>query len=185
MNPAHRARDGLLQGVPVDFRRIPMKSNGFLAVTLGAAFLAGACNSGVEAWDPDVPEEEDLALMDEDLASEEYALQATDPGELAVAWDEDELSMTGDELVEEGDYGTLECGMNEFVGGGSCVKNCYRSGSCGNGQPKWICQAFNYEHWRSCYWWGCNNAYWRSSGAFDGYNFCANSDPSNCPGFCN
>jgi hypothetical protein len=183
LDPVRCARDDLrCTAVPGRCkRRMLMKTNGFLVAMLGSASLVGACELGGEPWEPELSTDE-IVLADEDVSFESQAV--TDQGWLTAAWEEDEEGMLGDELVVEDDYGTLECGQAEFVGAGSCTGSCYREGSCANNQPKWKCQVFNYEHWRTCYWWGCSNSYWRSGGPFD-YTFCANSNPANCPGFCN
>lgn len=159
-----------------------MRNYLYWTTSLAMLCLASACVAENDdltsntAWsaadDPEVIAVEEVAAGKPDLANNPLLL--------------------GDE--QKGDDGEeiLECGMNTFIGKGSCTKSCYRDGSCDASQgykPRYRCQVFNYEHWKNCYPAGSStctseNRYWRAEGPFN-YTFCANSDPSNCPGFCN
>jgi hypothetical protein len=44
------------------------------------------------------------------------------------------------------------------------------------------CNVFNYEHWINYV--GDPGVYLRTQGPFY-YEYCANTNPRNCPGFCN
>ena len=77
--------------------------------------------------------------------------------------------------------GTIGCNKSDYVGAGSCVQSCTKIGTCVSGAFKWSCSAYNYEHWKGL---AGENNYFQTSGPI-ARQFCQNTNPVNCPGFCN
>lgn len=86
----------------------------------------------------------------------------------------------------QGEVGAQACGRNYLSGRGSCRDYCWRNSSqdyrCGSGLVFYGCNVFNYEHWINYS--GDPGVYLRTQGPFY-YEYCANTNPRNCSGFCN
>ncbi len=75
------------------------------------------------------------------------------------------------------------CGLQNHIGTGSCYLSCQDNGIC-LAEKSWKCTAVNYEHWRSCWPFGCVDAYMKRPESATVYK-CAYINPQNCPWFCN
>jgi len=97
------------------------------------------------------------------------------------------LTETDTDLVEVDELPPMEteafvgCNKTEYVGTGSCTQSCTKIGTCVSGAFKWSCSAVNYAHWKGQ---AGENNYFKTSGPIS-IQYCQNTNPVNCPGFCN
>ena len=94
----------------------------------------------------------------------------------------DSAAPVQEEPKTQGEVKAMACYPYTFMGSGSCHYRCSDSGSYCNGAKQWTCTAYNYDHYKTST--GADNYIARWNSAFT-VTKCQNTNPTNCPGFCN
>lgn len=95
---------------------------------------------------------------------------------------------SGSEAAQQPDSGNevvaMACGDGTYVGTGTCNFKCLSNGTCtlpGGGQvPKYSCSRMRFDHLVNY-----KGEFYRSLYVISTEDICSNSNPGNCPSFCN